>query len=163
MPKQYTMIVSKNWKLSKPMKPSIYVYSYVCLMTFAATVVPIYHVLCGIVVEFRWWIGDKTRCNQKYICHNSDVIISAVASQITGVSIVYSIVYSGADQRKQQTPRRWPLCGEFTGDRWFPRANGQQRGKCFYLIMSSWRRRFTWTNTARISVLTTGPPFTNMV
>ena len=34
--------------------------------------------------------------------HYSDVITSAMASQITGVSIVYSIVCSGADQRKHQ-------------------------------------------------------------
>ena len=24
-----------------------------------------------------------------------------------------------------KAPRHWPLCGEFTGDRWIPRANGQ--------------------------------------
>ena len=24
--------------------------------------------------------------------------------------------------------RHWPLCGEFTGDRWIPRTNGQLRG-----------------------------------
>ena len=36
--------------------------------------------------------------------HWSDVIISAMASQITGVSIVYSTVCSGADQRKHQSP-----------------------------------------------------------
>ena len=36
--------------------------------------------------------------------HYSDVIISAMASQITSPTIVYSIVYSGADQRKHQSP-----------------------------------------------------------
>ena len=35
-------------------------------------------------------------------CHYSDVKISAVASQITAVSIVYSTVCSGAAQRKHQ-------------------------------------------------------------
>ena len=41
----------------------------------------------------------------RYNCHNkySDVIISAVASQLTSVSIVYSTVFSGADQRKHQS------------------------------------------------------------
>ena len=34
----------------------------------------------------------------------SDVIMSAVKSQITGVSIVYSTVCSGVDQRKHQGP-----------------------------------------------------------
>ena len=36
-----------------------------------------------------------------------------------------------------KTPRHWHLCGEFTGDRWIPRTNGQQRGKCFHLMTSS--------------------------
>ena len=31
------------------------------------------------------------------------------------------------------------LCaGKFTGDRWLPRTNGQQRGKCFHLMTSSY-------------------------
>ena len=33
----------------------------------------------------------------------NDVIMSAMASQITSLTIVYSIVYSGADQRKHQS------------------------------------------------------------
>ena len=35
--------------------------------------------------------------------HYSDVIISGIASQITGVSIVYQNVCSGADQRRHQS------------------------------------------------------------
>ena len=35
--------------------------------------------------------------------HYNDVIISAIASQITSLAIVYSSVYSGADQRKHQS------------------------------------------------------------
>ena len=35
--------------------------------------------------------------------HYGDVIISAMASQITGLTIVFLIVYSGADQRKYQS------------------------------------------------------------
>ena len=37
-----------------------------------------------------------------------------------------------------KAPRHWPLCGEFTGDRWIPRTNGQLRGKCIHLMTSSW-------------------------
>ena len=51
----------------------------------------------------------------------NDVIISAMTSQITSLTIVYLTVNSGADQRKHH----WPLWGEFTGDRWFPRTKGQ--------------------------------------
>ena len=36
--------------------------------------------------------------------HYSDVIMGAIASQITSLTIVYSIVYSDADQRKHQSP-----------------------------------------------------------
>ena len=57
--------------------------------------------------------------------HYSDAIIGMMASQITSVALVYSTIYSGADQRKYRTPRHWPLCVEFTGDRWIPRTNGQ--------------------------------------
>ena len=34
--------------------------------------------------------------------HYGDVIVSAIASQITSLTIVYPTVYSGADQRKHQ-------------------------------------------------------------
>ena len=49
--------------------------------------------------------------------HYSDVIMSPMASQITGVSIVYSNVCSGADKKNIKAQRHWPLRGEFTGDR----------------------------------------------
>ena len=47
--------------------------------------------------------------------HYHCVIMIAMASQITGVTSVYSTVCWGADQRNIKDPRHWPLCGEFTG------------------------------------------------
>ena len=50
--------------------------------------------------------------------HYSDVIMGAFASQITSLTIVYTTVYSGTDQRKQQSSaslafvweiHRWPV------------------------------------------------------
>ena len=58
--------------------------------------------------------------------HYDDVIMSAIASQITSLTIVYSIIYSDADQRKHQSsaslafvrgihrgpvnsPHKWPV------------------------------------------------------
>ena len=35
--------------------------------------------------------------------HYSDIIMDSMASQITSLTIVYSAVYSGADQRKHQS------------------------------------------------------------
>ena len=46
------------------------------------------------------------------LSHYSDAIMSAVASQITSLTIVYSIAYSDADQRKLAFVRgihRWPV------------------------------------------------------
>ena len=46
--------------------------------------------------------------------------MTTMASQITSLTVVYSIIYSGADQRKINAPCHWPLCGEFTGIGEFP-------------------------------------------
>ena len=60
------------------------------------------------------------------IFHYNDVIMDSMASQITSLAIVYSAVYSGADQRKHQSsaslafvrgihrgpvnsPHKWPV------------------------------------------------------
>ena len=64
--------------------------------------------------------------------HYNDVKMGAIASQITSVKMVYSTVYSGADQRKHQSS------ASLAGDRWIPRSKGQQRGKCLHLMTSSW-------------------------
>ena len=65
---------------------------------------------------------------------------SAMASQITSIAFVYLTVYSGTDKKQTnlKAPRHWPLWGEFSGDRWIPRTKGQCRGKCLYLMTSSW-------------------------
>ena len=57
----------------------------------------------------------------------SDVLISAMASQIISLTSVNSTICSGADQRKQNIKalRHWPLWGEFIGGRWIPRTTGQ--------------------------------------
>ena len=46
--------------------------------------------------------------------------MGAMAIQITSLTIVYSTVYSGADQRKINSPRHWPLCGNSPGTGEFP-------------------------------------------
>ena len=53
-----------------------------------------------------------------------------------------------------KVPRHWPLCGEFTGDRWIPRTNGQLHGKCFHLMTSSWADNEPWSRSGRRLSLT---------
>ena len=82
------------------------------------------YIQCGVLSP------DHTRCSQ---CrqHYSDVIMNAMASQITGISIVYSTVCCGADKKNIKAPCHWPLRGEFTGDRWIPLHKGPVTRKKF--------------------------------
>ena len=68
----------------------------------------------------------------------NDAIMGPMASPITSLALVYSSVYSGADQREHQNSaslafvqeiHRWPVNS---------RTEVQQRGKCFHLMTSSW-------------------------
>ena len=80
------------------------------------------------LIRYSEWMGSV---------HYSDVIMSAMTSQITGGTIVYSTVCSGADKKKHQSSallafvrgiHRWP------GN---SRKKAQQRWKCFHLMTSS--------------------------
>ena len=81
----------------------------------------------GKTVSCLQWGRNSTTCailmfihyrNCKCTCiffHYNDVILTTISPQITGLMVVYSILYSDADQRNIKAPRHWPLCGEFTG------------------------------------------------
>ena len=63
--------------------------------------------------------------------------MSAIASHITSLTIVYSIVYSDTDQRRHQSSASLAFVRGIHRDRWIPRKNGQLRGKGFHLMTSS--------------------------
>ena len=52
------------------------------------------------------------------VWHYGDIIMGAIASQITSLTIVYSTVYSDAYQRKHQSS------ASLAFDRWIPRTKG---------------------------------------
>ena len=69
-----------------------------------------------------WFIRGLTvvvfHCGEASIDHYDDVIMTTMASQITSLAVVYSIVYSGVYQRKHQSSaslafvrriHRWPV------------------------------------------------------
>ena len=70
---------------------------------------------------YRWYVAAETLL----WCHNG-----LMASQITSLTIVYSTIHSGADQRKHQSFASLAFC-----DRWIPRTNGQ----CFHFMTLSWK------------------------
>ena len=61
-----------------------------------------------ILETWRYWghdkMGPKGPINSKPTLHDNDVIMSVKASRITSLTIVYSSIYSGKDQRKHQSP-----------------------------------------------------------
>ena len=80
-----------------------------------------------------------------WLHHYNDVIMDEMASQITSLTIVYSTVYSGPDQRKHQSsallafvrwshrwtvnsPHKWPITRKF-----------------FHLMTSSCYNRISWS------------------
>ena len=48
---------------------------------------------------FIWLCKVSVYGRQRYLCHHSDVIMSAMAFQIIAVSIVYSTFFQSADQK----------------------------------------------------------------
>ena len=69
-----------------------------------------------ILMSYR--LVNREHCWITPPSHYCDVIMDAIASQITSLTIVYSTVYSGADQRKIQSSaslafvrriHRWPV------------------------------------------------------
>ena len=63
--------------------------------------------------------------------------MTTIAPQITSLTVVYSTVYSDADQRKHQSSASLAFVWGIHRDRWIPRTKGQLRGKCFHLMTSS--------------------------
>ena len=69
--------------------------------------------------------------------HYNDVIMTTMASQITSLTVVYSSVYSDADQRKDQSFAPLAFVWGIHRDQWIPRTKGQLRGNYFHLMASS--------------------------
>ena len=80
----------------------------------------LWHISTSVEIAFCSHIGCSV------VFHYDDVIMSAIASQVTSLTIVYSAVYPGADQSKHQSsaslafvwgihrrsvnsPHKWPV------------------------------------------------------
>ena len=51
--------------------------------------------------------------------------MAAMAFQNTILTIVYSAVFSGTDQRNIKARHHWPLRGDFNDYRWIPLTKGR--------------------------------------
>ena len=88
--------------------------------------------------------------------HYGDVIMGMMASQITSLTIVYSTVYSGADQRKHQSsaslafvrgihrgpvnsPHKWPVTRKM-----FPFDDVIMQTHCYKSLLVLWLENSPW-------------------
>ena len=84
-----------------------------------------------------FWMAPDVFGSRKYTFqwrHNGH---DGVLNHQPHYSCLLNRLFGRRSKKTSKLRRHWPLCGEFTGDRWIPRTNGQQRGKCFYLMTSS--------------------------
>ena len=70
----------------------------------------LYHISYYMYVHNRWHTQPYKKKHQRSVSlgfflasHYNDVIMSVMASQMTSLMIVYSTIYSNADQRKHQS------------------------------------------------------------
>ena len=72
----------------------------------------------------RAGVRDETRyhcmVSKWFVAHYIDVIMTTIASQIISLMVIYSTVYSDADQRKHQSPTSLAFVWGIHRDRWFP-------------------------------------------
>ena len=64
--------------------------------------------------------------------------MGSMASQITNLTIVSWPFIQVRIKENIKAPYHWPLCGEFTDDRWIPVQMASNGGKCFHLMTSWW-------------------------
>ena len=62
-----------------------------------------------LCLAWSWLETDSSSNFFIYIVHYNDVIMGMMASQITSLAIIYSTVYSGADQGNIKAPHYWPF------------------------------------------------------
>ena len=80
------------------------------------------------IITYPCYDGSESMPVKKKYCvlpfpiylHYIDVIMTTMASQITSLAVVYSIVYQAQIKENIKAPRHWPLSGEFTGTGEFP-------------------------------------------
>ena len=93
------------------------------------------------ICYFKWYIKSNTESNEatgdliqnRYLMlvyfvldgHYIDVIMTTTAHQITSLTVVYSIVYSDAEQRKHQSSASLAFVRGIHRDRWIPHTKGQ--------------------------------------
>ena len=120
-----------NKKLQIKQKNSLWLLAFLIWVTQIPHIPKKAHAFLKCFMLIPWISYDR---NKHYI----DVIMSTMASQITGLMAIYLTVCSDVYQRKHQSSTSPAFMQGIHWDRWIPRTKGQLSGKCFHLMTSSW-------------------------
>ena len=121
----YTLYISTSlrWLTPQIIDNSTF-YATVCWDCQQRSLKLVIKALHRVIIGSNWAVWSWHI--HEYAFHYDDVIMGAIASQITSLTIVYSTVYSGLDQRKHQSsaslafvwgihrgpvnsPHKWPV------------------------------------------------------
>ena len=122
-------------------KPFYSIITYFRSRNTPTTMLTLIYVLSrcySTTIHHFWLCGSIMLCITISHDHYLDVIMSAMTSHITGVSIDCLLNHLFRRRSKKISPRHWPLWGESTVDQCIPLTKGQKRGKCFHLMTLSW-------------------------
>ena len=99
-------------------------------------------------ISFMLFISGKglSHTGQLINSHYNNVIMSAMAPQISSLMILYSTVYSDADQRKYQSSASLAFVREFAGDQCMTHTKGQSDAE---KNSSWWRHHDPFMNIAQ--------------
>ena len=113
-----------------------YCYYHIIIIIIIITIVIIiiicyYHYHYNHCYYHYYYFQLYTCCAKMDVVHYRDVIMGVTASQITSLTIVFSTVYSDADQRKHQSSASLAFVRGIHRRPVNSPTNGQLGGKCF--------------------------------
>ena len=82
---------------------------------------------------------DIDRSKGYITAHYSDVMMGAMASQITSLGLLIQPFIQVQIKQNIKVLHHWPLCGEFTGDRWIPAQMASNAENVY-----TWWRHHIW-------------------
>ena len=92
-----------------------------CIQGAECTLPKMFQIVSRMIIGVSW----KFHKNHSSISHYDDVIMARWRLKSPAPRLFTEPFIQTQTKEKIKAPRHWPLCGEFTGDRWIPRTNGQ--------------------------------------
>ena len=131
-PQSATFLSEKNYCLAVS-QPRLAIFLLICVTPMMKNYVPTSYMGWWLESnrESLWSLTDVSAMQQPGTYEETLTIIIMTSQWArwrlkSPVSPLFTQSFIRAQIKENiKAPRHWPLCGEFTGDRWIPRTNGQ--------------------------------------